>query len=130
MYIPRLQTQKVQIMVKIKIFIALLLCVIFSVIWLHVVPTIVNASEPLEVGNYYFTAEWCGPCQSQSKVVARLQEQGYVFTIYDADAHPDIFKDLNIKEIPMIIIVKDTILKLKGKQPIRKLIRLLVKQND
>lgn len=91
--------------------------------------TPVFGAEPLETGNYYFKASWCGPCQSQSKIVAQLQKQGYEFTIYDADAHPDIFKNLNIKEIPMIIIVKskDVILKLKGKQPVRKLVKLLVK---
>ena len=94
--------------------------------------TPVFGAEPLETGNYYFKATWCGSCQSQSKIVATLEEQGYTFTIYDADAHPDIFKDLDIKAIPMIIIVKskDVILKLKGKQPIRKLIKVLVKDQE
>ena len=111
----------------VKIFFALLL---FTTIWLYIIPT--YASEPMETGNYYFKATWCGPCVEQSKIVAQLQEQGYKFTIYDADIHPDIFKNLDIKSIPMIVIVKskNVVLKLKGKQPIRKLIRLLVKDQE
>jgi len=107
------------------------LCLIFTATLLYAIPFCFGA-EPLEVGNYYFKATWCGPCESQSKIVAELQEQGYEFTIYDADTHPDIFKDLDIKAIPTIIIVKskNVILKLKGKQPLRRLIRLLIKDQE
>ncbi len=128
MYIPRLQTQKVQVILTMKIFIALLLCLIFML----PLAFAINAPKPLDEGNYYFKAMWCGPCVEQSKIVAQLEEQGFEFTIYDADADPDIFKNLNIKAIPMIIIVKskNVVLKLKGKQPIRKLIRLLIKDQE
>ena len=100
----------------------------FTIIWFWVIPT--YAADPLPIGNHYFTADWCPACQVQSKVIKNLEEQGYQFTIYNADADPDIFKNLNIKTVPMIIIVKskDVILKLKGKQPARVLVRFLVKE--
>lgn len=116
-------------MTNFKAFIAVVLCMIFAIIWLWIIP--VYAAEPkLPVGNYYFTADWCPGCKVQSKVIKSLEKQGYKFTVYDADKDPDIFKNLDIKTIPTIIIVKskDVILKLKGEQPVRKLIKLLVKE--
>ena len=112
-------------MTNFKVFITL--CVIFAIIW--AIPT--YAAEPeLPVGNYYFTADWCPACQDQDKVIKSLEKMGYEFTIYDADKDPDIFKNLNIKTIPTIIIVKskDLIIELKGKQPARILIGLLFEE--
>ena len=116
---------------KTNVIFALFAALIFILLCFYILTPTCGAA-PFETGNYYFKATWCEPCKSQSKIVAQLQKQGYEFTIYDADVDPDIFKNLNIKEIPMIIIVKskNVILKLKGKQPIRKLIKLLVKDQE
>jgi len=112
-------------MTNFKVFITL--CVIFAIIW----PIPTYAAEPeLPVGNYYFTADWCPKCQQQSKVIKSLEKMGYEFTVYDADKDPDIFKNLDIKTIPTIIIVKskDLVIKLKGQQPARVLIKLLLEE--
>jgi len=100
-------------------------------------PALSFSSEiDLEPGNHYFTADWCGDCQEQSIDIQILQDEGYTIQIYNTNEVPEIFKDLNIKEIPMIIVVKinekgkQVIIRLKGKQPIKKLVKVLIKDNE
>ena len=91
------------------------------------------AAEPLKSGNHYFTADWCKYCQKQGVDIQILQNQGYTIEIYNQEEIPEIFKDLNIKALPYFIIVKidergrKIVIRLKGKQPIRKLIKVLIK---
>lgn len=111
-----------------KLIIACIICLIIG--------TVATANETLPVGNHYFTADWCGPCQQQSVIIKKLQKQGFDIQIYNWDNDPKIFDELDIKAVPFIIIVKinekgkQIILKLKGKQPLRKLIKLLIKITD
>ena len=105
------------------------------IILLFMVSIIVFAeplSKELEVGNHYFTADWCGACKVQTPIITELQKQGYDIKIYKE--WPD---ELNIKTLPTIIIVKinkkgkKVILKLKGVQPLIKLKKLIEKEmND
>jgi len=105
-------------MVKIKIAIFLIVLIILSLV------LTLNANETsnvLEIGNHYFTAEWCVACKKQTPIIKKLQKEGYVIKI-----HKDIPKD--IKTLPTIIIVNgEIILKLKGIQSYQKLQRLMVK---
>lgn len=97
-------------------------------------PSKATSSEIIVEGNYYFTADWCPACQDQGKVIKELQKRGYVIKVYNVDEGTGPFKDITV--IPLLIIVKidekgrQLILKLKGKQPIRKLIKVLIKEND
>ncbi len=70
----------------------------------------------LESGNHYFTADWCGYCRAQKRIILRLEKEGYEFTEHDIDECPELLKKYGITGVPMIIIVpKDgKILKLKG----------------
>ncbi len=80
----------------------------------------------LEPGNHYFTSSWCGACKRQAPIVKQLQDQGYDIQIY---SDPKIFKNLNIKALPYFIIVKvnGTVVRLRGLQPIKKLVKVMVK---
>ena len=85
----------------------------------------------LKPGNYYFTADWCNYCQEQAPIIKQLQDQGFNIQIYN---DPDIFKNLNIRELPTIIVIrinergKQIVIRLKGKQPIKKLVKILIKE--
>ena len=85
--------------------------------------TTVNGKE-LEVGNYYFTTDWCGPCKTQKPIIEKLQKEGFNIKIYKK--WPD---ELNIKIVPTIIIVKkDGTLKLEGLQTYEELKKVLLKK--
>ena len=94
------------------------------------------AAEPLKPGNHYFMSDWCKYCREQGVDVQTLQNQDYTIEIYNKEEVPEIFKDLNIKMVPYFIIVKvdekgrQIIIRLKGKQPIRKLVKVLIKDKD
>lgn len=78
-------------------------------------------------GNYYFTADWCPGCKTQSKIIKVLEEMGYEFTIYDTDRDRDAFRDFNIKTIPTIVLIRGKAqpIILTGQQPAKLLAKLL-----
>lgn len=94
----------------------------------------VSTEKPLlSIGNHYFTANHCSVCQKQKAVIKKLEKQGFDIQIHNYNKEKELFKKLKIKSVPIFIIVKVDekgkllILKLKGKQPIKKLIKLLHK---
>jgi len=108
--------------------------IVLSIIWLIAIPAMTAESQgALPVGNHYFMSDRCRPCQQQSVIIKKLQKQGFSIQIYNYNKDPKIFKKLRIKGVPLIIIIKinnkgeQIILKLKGVQPLRKLLKLLVK---
>ncbi len=117
-------------MIKVILIIYFVILLSIAAIFIFL-PRTVESSEiiTLPVGNHYYTTDWCPACQEQGKVIKELQELGYVIEIYNIDKDEGPFDD--IVAIPFMIIVKigekgkQIILKLKGRQPIRKLIKLL-----
>ena len=60
----------------------------------------------------YFTADWCGPCQSlkrttwsDKKVESALQQ--FVPVKIDIDAHGDLAKRYQVQSIPMFVILDE-----------------------
>ncbi len=60
----------------------------------------------------YFTAQWCGPCQSLRHTtwadagVAKALS-GYVPVKIDIDAHPDLAARYSPSEIPTFVVLKE-----------------------
>lgn len=71
---------------------------------------LIHSDVPLLVD---FSAEWCGPCKALApilKQVAQATEGKARIIKIDIDKNPDIAQQLNIRNVPTMIIYK------KGKQ--------------
>jgi len=118
--------------------------ILFFFVLTLVLITLINAApqndppprpNDLKPGNHYFTADWCSACQEQSIIIKQLQDQGYSIITYKQEENPKIFKNFNIKKIPMLIVVRidekgrRIYTRLVGVQPIQKLVKILVKEH-
>lgn len=86
--------------------------------------------DDLKPGNYYFTAEWCRACKKQKPVIKELEKRGYKFTTFDYDDDQRSFKKYKVKSMPYFIIVNEDVIRLKGRQSLKKLQPLLHKEDD
>ena len=52
----------------------------------------------------YFTASWCGPCQTFKPIIEELIKEGYPIEILDVDDNDELAKELAIRSVPTTII--------------------------
>ncbi len=59
------------------------------------------------VSVFYFTADWCQPCQKIKPIIKEINRDkiGLKFQIIDADLEKELVKRFNIKSIPTFIII-------------------------
>ncbi len=58
-----------------------------------------------------FYADWCGPCQTQGKILHEMEgfaaaNKTHIIKV-NIDEHPEIKKQLAIKSLPTLIVMKD-----------------------
>jgi thioredoxin 1 len=56
----------------------------------------------------YFSAEWCGPCKMIKPMMQQLQSQMSI-TFIDVDASPESCKTWNVRNIPTVLVIKNSI---------------------
>jgi len=73
-----------------------------------------NISEILNQDNYllfYFTAKWCGPCQTIKPMLLKLKEglttDKIKFYMIDIDENDDLCDKCGITSVPTFILFKD-----------------------
>ena len=52
----------------------------------------------------YFTASWCGPCQSFKPIMESLRAEGHDIEILDIDKYESLSKQYKIASVPTTII--------------------------
>ncbi len=57
---------------------------------------------------FYFTADWCNPCQRTKPIAEELKRDGLInFQFVDADSEMEMVKQFEIKSIPTYILIED-----------------------
>jgi thiol-disulfide isomerase/thioredoxin len=57
---------------------------------------------------FYFTADWCNPCQRTKPIAEELKRDGLIdFQFIDADSQIELVKKFEIKSIPTYILIED-----------------------
>ena len=57
---------------------------------------------------FYFTAEWCKPCERTMPVAEELKRDGLIdFIFVDADYERELFETFGVKSVPTYILLKD-----------------------
>lgn len=57
---------------------------------------------------FYFTAEWCNPCQRTKPIAEELKRDGIIdFMFIDADSESELVQKFQIKSIPTYILIED-----------------------
>ena len=52
----------------------------------------------------YFTATWCGPCQSFKPVMNEIASEGYSIEFIDVDHEQNKAEKYNIRSVPTTVI--------------------------
>lgn len=55
----------------------------------------------------YFTAKWCGPCQSFRPIVQQVIKEGADIIMIDADSSNGLVERLGVSSIPSILVVDE-----------------------
>lgn len=58
----------------------------------------------------YFSAEWCGPCSTQSPIVDEVKEnyeESVDVTKVDVDEKPDVGTKYQVRSLPTIIVLSE-----------------------
>jgi thioredoxin-like negative regulator of GroEL len=56
---------------------------------------------------FYFTADWCQPCNKVRPVVEDMKKEGYQFQMIDVDYEEFLVKKFEIKSVPTFILLED-----------------------
>lgn len=57
---------------------------------------------------FYFTADWCNPCQRTKPIAEELKRDGLIdFQFIDADSEMELVKKFEIKSIPTYILIEN-----------------------
>jgi len=60
---------------------------------------------------FYFTAKWCGPCQTIKPMILKLKEglqtDNVKFYMIDIDENDDLCEKCNVSSVPTFILFKD-----------------------
>ena len=81
----------------------------------------------------YFSATWCGPCQTFKPIMKELSDEGYDITFIDIDKSGGLAKEYNIRSVPTTIIeervapkhvhITDTVIGVRSKEEIKELLK-------
>ena len=52
----------------------------------------------------YFTATWCGPCQSFKPVMNEISGEGYSVQFVDVDSQQDVAVQYGVRSVPTVVI--------------------------
>ena len=55
----------------------------------------------------YFSATWCGPCQTFKPVVQEAIDEGHAIQMVDVDENQELAQQYQIMSIPTLIIEQD-----------------------
>ena len=56
---------------------------------------------------WYFTADWCGPCQQFGPTMDMVAKQGIFVKKLNVDYTPDATTKFGIKSVPTVILVEN-----------------------
>lgn len=56
---------------------------------------------------YYFTADWCNPCQRTKPFAEELIRDGANIKFIDADSETEMVKNFKILSVPTYILIED-----------------------
>ena len=52
----------------------------------------------------YFTATWCGPCQTFKPIMNEIKSEGYYVEFIDIDNMSDLASKYNVRSVPTVVI--------------------------
>ena len=75
----------------------------------------------------YFSATWCGPCQTFKPTMKELASEGYNIEFIDVDEDSDVASAYNIRSVPTTVIMENgkEIDRLVGAQTKKKVVEVL-----
>lgn len=76
----------------------------------------------------FFSASWCGPCQTMQPIVAKLKSAGHRIEIIDVDREPKAVKQYGVQSIPQFIVldgktVRDRVVGVQSLDELKQLLR-------
>ena len=52
----------------------------------------------------YFSATWCGPCQTFKPIMNEIKSEGYYVEFIDIDNLTDLTQQYNVRSVPTVVI--------------------------
>tara|TARA_R100000479_G_scaffold73037_1_gene35336 strand:- start:640 stop:885 length:246 start_codon:yes stop_codon:yes gene_type:complete len=52
----------------------------------------------------YFSATWCGPCQTFKPIMNEIANEGHSVQFIDIDQQEDLARQYNVRSVPTIVI--------------------------
>jgi|TARA_B100000035_G_scaffold315080_1_gene333813 thioredoxin 1 len=77
----------------------------------------------------YFSATWCGPCQSYKPIMEQLSSEGHNIEFIDIDSQEDMARQYNVRSVPTTVIEENgnEISRFIGAQPRSKILESIGK---
>ena len=75
----------------------------------------------------YFSAAWCGPCQTFKPTMKELASEGYNIEFIDIDEQGDAAVEYNVRSVPTTVIIENgvEVNRLIGAQTKRRVVEVL-----
>ena len=52
----------------------------------------------------YFSATWCGPCQTFKPIMSEIANEGHSVQFIDIDQQGDLAQQYNVRSVPTVVI--------------------------
>ena len=52
----------------------------------------------------YFSATWCGPCQTFKPIMSEIANEGHSVQFIDIDQQEDLARQYNVRSVPTVVI--------------------------
>jgi len=52
----------------------------------------------------YFSATWCGPCQTFKPIMKEIANEGHSVQFIDIDQQGDLAQQYNVRSVPTVVI--------------------------
>ena len=52
----------------------------------------------------YFSATWCGPCQTFKPIMSEIANEGHSVQFIDIDHQGDLAQQYNVRSVPTVVI--------------------------
>jgi len=52
----------------------------------------------------YFSATWCGPCQTFKPIMNEISNEGHSVQFIDIDQQEDLARQYNVRSVPTVVI--------------------------